>query len=335
MELNNIKNIFFGKRLNLSKESSSIVERQRGFTFVYGLLTLIIGISINLIGISGPQDSFFIYINSAHLILILSVYLIFRIGKISLSLSLSLIFLITEFEIVTEMIYCAISGTTYHIDLFLGNMVLLAILQVLIMVTYLPQILLVSAVITLLTYSGCSLIANDSSLLNFLPIFVIVWAFVLWMGIRLISNVSQLEQENSGLKNEQQLIIDFLQMDKNQWSVIIALAKENKISPQQTNRLMSLLSMDTRRNIIDNVRQMIEQESIDYESLSKRLPTLARGEIEICKLILQGKSISEISTSLGKTVSNITCRRTNIRAKLGLKKEENLHEVLLNITKKE
>jgi len=334
MEINKIRSFFFGD-LNLNDENTNVIEKQRAYTFIYGLITLILGITVNLVGISGPQDTFFVYINILHLILTFSIYFLFRAGKISLVRSLSLLFLITEFEIVAEMINCAIHNTAYHIDLILGNMVLLAILQVLILVAYLPRISYVTASATVITFFCCSIITNHNSLINFLPIMALIWLFITWMGIRLIKNVSLLQQEHSGLKDEQQIMFDFLRMDKNQWKAITALAKENKLPPQQTNLLMSLLTINARRNIVDNVKQMIEQESIDYEIINERLPMLAKGEKDICRLILQGKSISEISAILGKTTSNITCRRTKIRAKLGLKKEDNLHEVLIELTKKD
>lgn len=55
---------------------------------------------------------------------------------------------------------------------------------------------------------------------------------------------------------------------------------------------------------------------------------LSETQQEICRLILENHSTGNIAKTLGKSPSNITCQRSKIRAKLHLKKEENLKTVL-------
>ncbi|MCQ1543716.1 LuxR family transcriptional regulator, partial [Bacteroides caccae] len=50
--------------------------------------------------------------------------------------------------------------------------------------------------------------------------------------------------------------------------------------------------------------------------------------LNICRLILQDKTVSQICELLHRSSGNITSQRANIRAKLGLKKSDNLKEAL-------
>ena len=62
--------------------------------------------------------------------------------------------------------------------------------------------------------------------------------------------------------------------------------------------------------------------------LSEVFPELTPSEIEICRLVILGKTLKEVCEILGKSESNITCQRSNIRKKIGLKPSDNLRQVL-------
>ena len=49
--------------------------------------------------------------------------------------------------------------------------------------------------------------------------------------------------------------------------------------------------------------------------------------------MLQGYKLKEMCELLGKTESNVTCQRSNIRAKLGLKRGDDLRACLLEMSK--
>ena len=73
----------------------------------------------------------------------------------------------------------------------------------------------------------------------------------------------------------------------------------------------------------------MEQDKIIYDKLGKYIPEFTPSEIEIAKLIAEGKKIGEITEILNKKKSNITCQRTKMRVKLNLSKEDNLRDAIL------
>ena len=67
-------------------------------------------------------------------------------------------------------------------------------------------------------------------------------------------------------------------------------------------------------------------------SLSSRLTLefqkLTATEFEIAQLVMRGKSTKDIAVTLSRSTSTIDFHRNNIRAKLGLRRNQNLHAYL-------
>ena len=64
--------------------------------------------------------------------------------------------------------------------------------------------------------------------------------------------------------------------------------------------------------------------------MSERFPMLTPTELDICRLVEQGLTLKDISTALGKSVSNVSTVRGNIRKKLGLAQDYDLRSALLD-----
>ena len=62
---------------------------------------------------------------------------------------------------------------------------------------------------------------------------------------------------------------------------------------------------------------------------SMKNPMLTPAELDVCRLVEQGLTIKDISIALGKSVSNVSTVRGNVRKKLGLAQDDNLRSVLL------
>ena len=84
-----------------------------------------------------------------------------------------------------------------------------------------------------------------------------------------------------------------------------------------------------------NIRKVANQIECIYanqrKDMRERYPMLTPTELDICRLVEQGYTISEISNILGKTASNVSTVRGNIRKKLGLGQDEDLRNALMNL----
>ncbi|WP_462345926.1 hypothetical protein [Coprobacter fastidiosus] len=142
-----------------------------------------------------------------------------------------------------------------------------------------------------------------------------------------------MQKENIRYEIEQETILGFLNMDKQQVFRFIEIMKSKGLTMSQTEEVLELLGKGTREKIESGVRRMIQNNEQNIERLKQYADTLTPSELLMCELILDNKNISAISAITGKSVSNITSTRSHIRNKLNLKKDENLREALLRITK--
>ena len=79
-----------------------------------------------------------------------------------------------------------------------------------------------------------------------------------------------------------------------------------------------------------NVASQIEQmQANERKDMRERFPTLTPAELDVCRLVAQGLTLKEISITLGKSVSNASTVRGNIRKKLGLEQDDDLKKTLL------
>lgn len=86
---------------------------------------------------------------------------------------------------------------------------------------------------------------------------------------------------------------------------------------------------DTREKLKKNVAYVMEQEKLVSDKISQYIPKFTQSEIEIAKLIIEGKKLKDIIVLINKKHSNITCQRSKMRAKPNLKEGDNLRDAII------
>lgn len=121
---------------------------------------------------------------------------------------------------------------------------------------------------------------------------------------------------------------------KEEQSAIDMLINLNESDKEKVYSLLSRLSSTHQEELFNNIKDYYHQQYIETVNLLSICPSLTPSEVEICKLILIGKSLKEICFSLHKTPSNITSQRTHIRKKLNLVKQDDLRTSLMVLLNK-
>lgn len=82
-------------------------------------------------------------------------------------------------------------------------------------------------------------------------------------------------------------------------------------------------------NIINVASQIEQMQTNERKDMRERFPMLTPAELDVCRLVVQGLTLKEISITLGKSVSNVSTVRGNIRKKIGLEQDDDLKKTLL------
>lgn len=316
-----------GRCRSFLRRERSFLGHQRLLSLVYYTLLLVFGLAANLAGIAGPLSPFFAWLNTTYLLVTLLLFSGYAFRKLPLAATISMMTLVTQLSTSVEMLYCALSPTSYNLMLIVGNTVLLAVNTIFSLVAYLKYNSYILSALTMGVYAVCMAITGDPALYNFFLIFLLAFAFISLLGHRLVRNAYRLEAENTTLRRDETELFLFLRMNREQVKAYIELAKED-CQHDDTGRLLELMGEESQRNVMANVSAYIRRREAEDCRMEHVFPELTPSERDICRLVLQDKKLGEICFLLKKSETNINSTRAHIRKKLGLQPSDRLDKAL-------
>ena len=313
---------------SLLKRESNYLDRQRQWLLVCFAVMLSLGILSNILGLSGAFDPFFTASNIVFLIVVVSSFAAYLLGKIGVVRGIALLAVATQVFIGMDILYSAFVPTLKdNTMVILINMLILAGNMFFSLAAYQARLTRWLVAIALGVYLVCVVVTGNESLRNYFFMMLLILLFISVLSLGIARNGEYLVNANKILQREEEELLQVLRINKKQIKAYVALAKERH-DVKQTEHLLDLLGEASQKNVIDNVLQYIQTRELSKQNLERVFPELSSSEREICYLILQNKKLSEIGILLNKTESNITTQRGNIRKKLRMNPSDNLQKVL-------
>ena len=327
-EKNSIRTKLRRLGFSLLKRESNYLDRQRQWLLVCFAVMLSLGILSNILGVSGAFDPFFTASNIVFLIVVVSSFAAYLLGKIGVVRGIALLAVATQVFIGMDILYSAFVPTLKdNTMVILINMLILAGNMFFSLAAYQARLTRWLVAIALGVYLVCVVVTGNESLRNYFFMMLLILLFISVLSLGIARNGEYLVNANKILQREEEELLQVLRINKKQIKAYVALAKERH-NVKQTEHLLDLLGEASQKNVIDNVLQYIQTRELSKQNLERVFPELSSSEREICYLILQNKKLSEIGILLNKTESNITTQRGNIRKKLGMNPSDNLQKVL-------
>lgn len=313
---------------SLLKRESNYLDRQRQWLLVCFAVMLSLGILSNILGLSGAFDPFFTASNIVFLVVVVSSFAAYLLGKIGVMKGIAFLAVATQVFIGMDILYSAFVPTLKdNTMVILINMLILAGNMFFSLAAYQARLTRWLVGIALGVYLVCVIVTGNESLRNYFFMMLLILLFISVLSLGIARNGEYLVNANKILQREEEELLQVLRINKKQIKAYVALAKERH-DVKQTEHLLDLLGEASQKNVIDNVLQYIQTRELSKQNLERVFPELSSSEREICYLILQNKKLSEIGILLNKTESNITTQRGNIRKKLGMNPSDNLQKVL-------
>ena len=132
-----------------------------------------------------------------------------------------------------------------------------------------------------------------------------------------------------GYVNTVDQILRVFNISKTELVTLLQLAKARDSQTVFDKNLLSRLDPKTVRNIIQTAEHIEDLQTNLRETTLERFPTLSPSELDVCRLVERGLTLKEIANALGKSPSNVSTVRGNIRKKLGLSQDDDLRSFLL------
>ena len=314
--------------LSLLKRESNYLDCQRQWLLVCFAVMLSLGILSNILGVSGAFDPFFTASNIVFLVVVVSSFAAYLLGKIGVVKGITFLAVATQVFIGMDILYSAFVPTLKdNTMVILINMLILAGNMFFSLAAYQARLTRWLVGIALGVYLVCVIVTGNESLRNYFFMMLLILLFISVLSLGIARNGEYLVNANKILQREEEELLQVLRINKKQIKAYVALAKERH-DVKQTEHLLDLLGEASQKNVIDNVLQYIQTRELSKQNLERVFPELSSSEREICYLILQNKKLSEIGILLNKTESNITNQGCNIRKKLWMNPSDNLQKVL-------
>lgn len=324
-EKNSIRTKLRRLGFSLLKRESNYLDRQRQWLLVCFAVMLSLGILSNILGVSGAFDPFFTASNIVFLIVVVSSFAAYLLGKIGVVKGITFLAVATQVFIGMDILYSAFVPTLKdNTMVILINMLILAGNMFFSLAAYQARLTRWLVGIALGVYLVCVIVTGNESLRNYFFMMLLILLFISVLSLGIARNGEYLVNANKILQREEEELLQVLRINKKQIKAYVALAKER----HDVKLTEHLLGEASQKNVIDNVLQYIQTRELSKQNLERVFPELSSSEREICYLILQNKKLSEIGILLNKTESNITTQRGNIRKKLGMNPSDNLQKVL-------
>lgn len=197
-------------------------------------------------------------------------------------------------------------------------------------ISLLPRTSLVCTCINLTTLFLCRYLTNNPMygqlliIYGFMCVATIVFSFVAYKLLR------EQQVELNDYSNTINQVLHVFNMNKTELLALLKLVKSKDSTTVYDKELMAQLDKKTLHNIIKVASQIEHMQACRRKDMHERFPMLTPTELDVCRLVEQGLGINDISKVLGKSASNVSTVRGNIRKKLGLAQDADLRRALLD-----
>lgn len=182
--------------------------------------------------------------------------------------------------------------------------------------------------------TGLSLL-SPISLMQFLPSLCLAYAtppvFLAHIRVYLWNSLREKER----LLQERQAVCKFMGMNEHQWDLLIDAMQLPRIPKEQAQELFETLQSAISDQLVVKAKQLLAtEEQVGRINRKKGLRLTAR-EVQLCGLIMEGKSVAEISAIQHIKKSSVRANRTRLRGKLPLQQGDDLKTYLIQLVVEE
>lgn len=155
-----------------------------------------------------------------------------------------------------------------------------------------------------------------------LTVFTCILAYISQRGLH------DVQLESHSYQSTQADILHTFRMSQSELIAYLQLCRSKKPNEQNVTLFFDQLDELSKHNLIHAVQALKLEYDAEQLELAKAFPHFTETELEICRLVVAGKTLSEIARIMGKSSSNVSTVRGNIRKKLNMQPQDNLQAVL-------
>ena len=315
----------------LRSRAENTIERHRVIVYLLHSLLVVSVISLQFMRLGGSHDWLPLSMSGIHLAVCLLSLLLYLTQWLTLSKAFSLTVLVAQCTIAVRFFYFATVRPDHFLQLILINQVTSLLAVFFLVLSFVRLTPFIVSAISVVSYGCVAAYLQEPSLWRLFGFFLFVQFFLCTLGELLRHNVMSVSKENTDLHYRETALMHAVRLNRREIEAYLRMSGNDHPSPEDTDRLFSMLKPKSQRNLINAVRLHLKKHLMDDCDLGHHFPCLTKSETDVCRLILAGKKRSEIGLLLDKTENNVDVTRNHIRKKLNVPTDQDLQKFLINL----
>lgn len=313
----------------LINRSDDVIQRQQIITYVIATFLATVGMFIHLIDVIGAPATPLRLISLGSLIVCLSMFVLWCHKELNVRQAFAFASIVVQLTQILRIIFLSCAMPPSYSYLVVLNGVISMTLMILLTMNYLRLTSIIVGASNLLALLFAGVMLTDKVLWQFIILIGLLTIFFIFMGDTMYRSVKHIYQENTKFHVDERALLQTLRLNRKEITAYIALCHKQSENDKETDRLFSILSERSQRNMIKAVEQKKAVDAKETEFTKAAFPDFTPTELEVARLIIRNMKLSQIANLTGKSATNITVVRTRIRKKLGLAPSDDLHDALI------
>lgn len=303
-------------------------EKLRLIVFVLGVFAGLFAYPLHFIGMWGSDDHILLLLSGVIFFGLLTVFLLFCFKKMSLFHAFTSYGILMIIVQCTKILYITVTTPPNAPFLILFNFFICMLVIILLVMGYMHVVPLYLTGLSLITSIAANILRPGTIQVQFVLFFLFIELLACVLGIVAWRSIHDIETENIHLHEEEDVLLSAFNMTREELMAYISMSKKQNQSEKDVNTFFKHLDERSEHNIIRAVKQRETEVRMQNAEVEKTFPQLSPTEVDVCRLVMHGKTLKEIANLTGKTVNNISAVRNHIRKKLGLTTGQDLKEFL-------
>ena len=308
-------------------------ERTRLIVFLISNVMFLTGLPLHILGYIGADDPSLHGISAVFWFLLVFIFLLYLWKRVTLIQTICVFAIVSQLTESARIVYLATEMPVNFERVIVINLVISFAIVIYLVLAFVKTVPAIVTAINLLTIFYASYINPQAVNPHFLLLFSFIEIFSCILGYIIWHSMHSLQQETTEYMKTQDGILEAFGMSKQELVAYLQMCRNNRQEQKTITNFFNNLDEQSEKNLLNAVEQRKAEIRLQQENFARLYPQLTPTELEVCRLVMNGKTVNDIARIMDKSTNNVSTVRIHIRKKLGLQPGDDLRKALCEAVK--
>ena len=318
-----IKRILWFKKRNANKNIDQVLDLIVRYSFILFPAGMIFDTITYLVG----KEYVLLWANILALVWFAVTFVRYATKHLRADSAILLNMIIISLNLALSIVYEGVKGGPEAPPAVILNMCIFIIPVLLSVFSNRRAAPLLFTTLALIAYTISAFILKDIRMIQAMPTLILIYLGSPIVLKSIIRVSRKIERDNLMVLQEKQDLFRMLNLEEKQYSLLQA----RNVDKKRSSELFDTLDARVKDILVSRAKEAISDEQHIIVSLKDHYPFLTSAEVEICAMIVDNKTVSEICEIRHVSPSTVTSVRSRLRKKIGLEEGTSLKTHLQSV----